>query len=892
MATSPGDAAMSALQNVAIPVAAWYGVSKINSMTRGASMAGRAGAFAGGQGMRMATGLAGRGAGMIGLGGVAARGAGVAAGMSSGAAAIGGFAGAALLPIAAGAAVAGGINNVFMDPYLSTRRGMDAMRANTAFQYISGDGSAKSGGFGMSATRAQQISQALTESGQNDLSLSGSTYNEIADNMMRSGIFQEVGDMDTNKIVDGVKKATSVLKMISRITGDPDIQNGVKTLATLKMGGLNDIEEMGRAVDSMRKYSAMSGVSFDQMVNTIGNQGMVMAQQQGIRGATGMLASSAAYAGFTSARRAGIISNAQSKALGGEEGMTQNAMSATYKTMNSPYARMVMQGGSSYDDSMVNVLNKWGSKVSGNPMQAEGDWFANQGFYKEKYMNKYDSNRITVETLRTMAKANNQDPNDGLVLASLAQSMGLSSEEFRSMAELDKARQDPMSRMRMMDSILVGNKSDYASRLQQDHLGLQGVPVLGAAQEIAVKGYANVLGWGAEKMAPVTSTVASISDSFEELLASTKGLSTTASTTNLIEKDGNSYLAKFVSKDTKGPTGIMGTTLEGGLRSSNKHNALISKLNRLIGSGDERLAGPARAALVALTNKDNATFMDNYKKLDKITKGFLSGSTIDFRQELDYEQVQGYLDSGELSAETGVQLNKPKESNMIRDINMAVMSGEESVSKLVDANADNPEFYKTLGISEKDLKGKSVSGKKAFVVDSATKFFNRKMKPLQGSDADKIKAMYARLSEYGLSEQDVKDYTNRSGITDNAMAERLNPAYGDFGDQARKLVKEISDSKSSNTNTVPEASKANWQGLIDLGTNMATLDTSVKGNTTAIEENTKAQLMVVNSRKGWFGKEVSMDDLKSNNPKENTVSTVSGQGASSDKSRKTYDMDQ
>ena len=349
MVTAPMDGMMQGAQSIGIPLASWYLANKVFRADALGSALGRgagrmAGVLGGSMMRRVGLGAVAEGASMLGMG-TAATG-------------LAGFAGATMLPMAVGTGIASAFNDGLINPYISARRGSEAMMANTTHMALVGRGSAVTGGFGMSARRASEISTALASAGTKDMGLDTMQYNQIADNMMQAGIFQEVGDMDTTRIVDGVKKATSVLKMISTITGDPDIQNGVKTLAMLKSGGLDDISEMGAALKKIRNTSAQTGTSVNQILDTVGNQGMVMAQQYGLRGITGLLASSDAYAGFMNARKSGLISGAQMQALGGAEGMTQNAMSGMMKVMNHAAMTMVTQGGGNVNHSLLQKIGR------------------------------------------------------------------------------------------------------------------------------------------------------------------------------------------------------------------------------------------------------------------------------------------------------------------------------------------------------------------------------------------------------------------------------------------------------------------------------------------------------------------------------------------------------
>lgn len=642
VATSAFDAGMVGLQSVAIPLAAW-GLERQFGRSAAWSAMGRTGANA-------VTGAMGAGARRVGLGAVATGASRLGLGAAMGS--VGAFAGGMVLPTLAATSIASAADATFIDPYVSTRRGMDSMMANTYNQFISGQGGAASGGFGMSATRAQAISQALTEAGQRDFSLTGGTYNEIADNMMRAGIFQEVGDMDTDRIVDGVKKATSVLKMITRITGDNDIQNGVKTLAMLKQGGLDDIQQMGAALQQIRNASAVSGTSVSQIIDTIGNQGMVMAQQAGMRGVTGLLASADAYAGFSNARRSGLLSGAQMQALGGLEGMTQNLMSGTMTMASSPYARMIMQSGGAFGGGMSQNIAGWGQAISSDPLRAGGDWFANSGAYMDQAINQHGGARMTLGMLQDMARNAGKDPKDGLIIASMAQQAGLTQQEFRSLVEYDKAMRDPTSRTRAAEGRLTAQRADFATQMQQEGLGMIGVPIIGDMQLAYKQAKSNVLGWGAEVMSPITEAGAAVSDWWSSTDAGFKGtLLDHQLQSYVVSDDGEGMLFSFEGRSMITAPGV------------DREGKKVSQLSRLADQSQNKTISALNRAYRAATGEDKKkigkafTLISQGKhaeaakligEIDAKTGGVISGAKDSAGQQKFLQEFGRKLDSGEL----------------------------------------------------------------------------------------------------------------------------------------------------------------------------------------------------------------------------------------------------
>lgn len=649
IATSPFDAGMQGLQSVAIPLASWYAADRMIGRTglgaaMGRRMGGGAASAAGWGARRMGMGAIAGGAGRLGLGA-----------MAGGA---GALAGGMFLPIMAGQALSTVASSTMIDPYVATRRGMDAMRANTYQTAVTGSGGSASGGFGMSATRAQAISQALTEAGQADFSLTGGDYNQIADNMMRAGIFQEVGDMDTTRIVDGVKKATSVLKMISRITGDNDIQNGIQTLAMLKSGGLDDINQMGQAMQQIRNASAMSGTSVNQILDTVGNQGMVMAQQAGMRGVTGLLASADAYAGFTNARRSGLISGAQMQALGGAEGMTQNLMGGVMQMMQSPLARMTMQGGGQFGGGISNNIARWGQGASMDPLSSQGDWFLNQGAYTDAAMNQNGGAQMTLSMLQSMARSAGLDPSNGRHIAAMAQQAGMSSQQFRSIVEYDRGQGDLGTRMDGGQKRMVGRRADFASEMQQEGLGLIGLGVIGDAQLGWRRFKSGVMEAGAKATSGISETGARISDWWEEMDANAKGTALDYQMRNyVVDESGEGSLFQLQGYAMMD----VGTDIRTGKRVSqlsrtagDSENPTIAALNRAYASASGDDKKKIGRIYQAIKDGNHVLAAELYSEVDEKSNGALSGRSDKVDRQLAAQEFEQKIKSKQIRAKKSV----------------------------------------------------------------------------------------------------------------------------------------------------------------------------------------------------------------------------------------------
>jgi len=557
LASGVGDGFMTAMQYAGIPLASWYAMNKVMGTTGagwGAAAAKRFGPMAG----RMASGAAsfipkgGLGAGLGRVAGGTAAGAmnwatrntigrigggalgkswlagAMGRGLSSGLVAAGGFAGAIAAPLLAGQALASAADELLIDPYVSTRQGHDATRANLGLQFVGGEGSQVSGGFGISNVRATEIATKLTDLGAQDFRLETGDYNKIMDLSMRAGLMNEIGNMDADKIVDAVKGITSTVKTILDVGAATDMQEAVTIMADLRRGGLQTPRQMASAMRQLAVTSAVSGTSVNQIMDTVGRQGEVYALQQGMMGSTGMIASANAYAGYTNAFKSGLISAGQMASLGGVEGMTQNAISGTMKMLDSTYARMAMQGGTAFGNDRVSAIGKWGANFANDPLASQGDWFVNRGAYKDKALRREGSAGLTFNTLMAAAKDIGLTKSDGSIdflhLAAVAEANGMSSEEFRSHAEAYRADSDAGARARKIGAMRANSRREMASYFDQEGYGLINAPLIGDLQ-VGFKQFGAMMRRNTTGMGDgIAETTSAVADWWERAQADWRGI--------------------------------------------------------------------------------------------------------------------------------------------------------------------------------------------------------------------------------------------------------------------------------------------------------------------------------------------------------------------------------
>lgn len=383
VAERPIDSAMSFTQNWVAPTAAFLAANKVMGM-QFANSGAYAGAMNGAKAMfgmptagtlsfggRMGQNLMGgltRGA----LGRFASTGMG--AGIVGGASFLGGAIGSIAAPLAAGMALSSAADAMFFDPYISTRRGTDAIRSNFANTYMM-DGGTNSG-FGISSSKAHRISSELTRSGINDFALNTGDYNIIGDYAAQSGLMNNISKADTTQITKRIKDIAAQVKVVMAIANEPDVKEAVQMLGRLKSAGATDVGGFaGSILRNIGNNSAIAGISTRQMMETVGAQGQYVFQQNGLAGFLGMRESARAMGAFSSAYRTGSLGNMMSNLLGGVEGATQYSTEGMAKLANSNYFKMQMANRFMYGKDtvgMMNTLGTFGSNFAANPTSGMG----------------------------------------------------------------------------------------------------------------------------------------------------------------------------------------------------------------------------------------------------------------------------------------------------------------------------------------------------------------------------------------------------------------------------------------------------------------------------------------------------------------------------------------
>lgn len=258
---------------------------------------------------------------------------GTAAGVAEGAlgmggAIAGGVLGSAFGPLgtAAGAylgqKLGGGVANMMIGPAIAdAARGRQIQAMSTPFM-LSGAYLNTATGQGMNASAGRQVAAGIRHL-QYDYDFERTGFNtQDSIRIMQMGADQGLikGAMSPDQMVQKVKDLSKTVKVLMRITGDPDVREAVAALGQMRELGFQGLSAQAGAVANRASFARMAGVSSAAMSH-YGMAGADMAAQYGLAGSTGYTAGmvGAGLAGM--AASSGALNDLQMARAGGKSGL-------------------------------------------------------------------------------------------------------------------------------------------------------------------------------------------------------------------------------------------------------------------------------------------------------------------------------------------------------------------------------------------------------------------------------------------------------------------------------------------------------------------------------------------------------------------------------------------
>jgi hypothetical protein len=298
--------------------------------------------------------------------GVQSRNSGIAAGLIDGAARFGGtalgFMSGGLIGGVLGHAAGGFLSDMMLGPgRVDAARGRQIQNM-TAPWMVSGSMLNPYTGQGMAQDSGRATAMGLRKLATRDYDFQKTGYN--TEDIMR--ITQMSSDQgllaaarSPDDIVRRVKEISKAVKMLTQITGDPDIRNTLAALGQMKDLGFVGTGGQAGAIANRAMFARMAGVSQAGMNDLYGMPGAMMAQQSGLVGATGYMAGMTGGAAANIARSAGALNEMQLSRAGGVQGLGQINTMAQLSSLNQDvYMAAALKRGSKGIDIDIDAYRK------------------------------------------------------------------------------------------------------------------------------------------------------------------------------------------------------------------------------------------------------------------------------------------------------------------------------------------------------------------------------------------------------------------------------------------------------------------------------------------------------------------------------------------------------
>lgn len=261
--------------------------------------------------------------------------AGMVAGIGQGVAGIGGgilggMLGSRLGPLGTiaggvlGSAIGGGIANMVFNPAIQDAARGRAIQNMSAPWMMGGPFVNSATGQGFNSEAARQVGTGIRHL-QRDWDFERTGFNtQDTMRMMQSSsqVGLLAGIQSPDQLVSKMKDIAKTVKVLTRITGDPDVQSAIRSLGEMRDLGFQGLGMQGGAMANRAMFARMAGVSQAQ-AGAYGGMGAGIAGQYGLVGATGYMAGMAGAASANFAVSSGAVNDLQLARAGGQAGLAQ-----------------------------------------------------------------------------------------------------------------------------------------------------------------------------------------------------------------------------------------------------------------------------------------------------------------------------------------------------------------------------------------------------------------------------------------------------------------------------------------------------------------------------------------------------------------------------------------
>lgn len=231
------------------------------------------------------------------------------------------------------------------------------------------------------------------------------------------------GLQNPDEMLRKVKDISKTVKVLMRITGDPDVRDAIASLGQMHALGFEGLARQAGAVANRSMFARMAGVSQSAMGDMYGTPGAMMAQQVGLSGATGYSAGMAGGAIGNLAASSGALSDLQLARAGGRQGVGQmNTMAQIAAMQQDVYLAAALKKGKgglevdidAYRKAQTMTVAEVSREASQrlNQMGAEGifEWRTRRQEFKDKIAQQLSPLEMSMNVVRQAQGLQKQVP--------------------------------------------------------------------------------------------------------------------------------------------------------------------------------------------------------------------------------------------------------------------------------------------------------------------------------------------------------------------------------------------------------------------------------------------------------------------------------------------------
>jgi hypothetical protein len=175
------------------------------------------------------------------------------------------------------------------------------------------------------------------------------------------------------QIASEVKKVAKAVHAFSRIAGDPDVANAIRSLSQMRSLGMTYGESL-QSLQSAKMFARMGGTSMQGIMEQ-GHAGAMTFQQMGMSGALGFNVGMGSYGMAGQAVAGGTFTPSQLAMLGGKSGIAQRDMESSAAMLRMPMMAAALGNygpGGTFGLNAGNTASLAGGKINIGQMASMG----------------------------------------------------------------------------------------------------------------------------------------------------------------------------------------------------------------------------------------------------------------------------------------------------------------------------------------------------------------------------------------------------------------------------------------------------------------------------------------------------------------------------------------